>query len=76
MSGVHRHPLFMRARKPFFVVGYVEHIVWDGDETPAVQTYFPAGDLQDLRLAAMAVDHQQLVKTDPIEEFGDLQQGI
>lgn len=76
MAGVHRHPLFMRAEKLFFAVGHVEHIVRDGDEIPVAQAHFPAGDLQDLRLAAVAVDHQQLAKTGPIERFGDLQQGM
>ena len=76
MPGVHRHPLFMRAEKLFFAVGHVEHVVGDGDEIPVAQAHFPAGDLQDLRLAAVAVDHQQLAKTGPIERFGDLQQGM
>lgn len=43
MPGVHRHPLFMRAEKLFFAVGYVEHIVRDGDEIPVAQGWhFPA----------------------------------
>lgn len=76
MFGVYCYLLFMWVEKLFFVVGYVEYVVGDGDEIFVVQVYFLVGDLQDLWLVVVVVDYQQFVKIGLIERFGDFQQGM
>ncbi len=40
------------------------------------QAHFPGGHLQDLRLSAVTVDHQQLAKAGPIQGFGYLEESV
>ncbi len=53
----HRHPLFMRPRNRSSVLGtlFTAGMVM----VPGGAGAFPAGDLQDLRLAAVAADHRR-----------------
>lgn len=76
MARVHRHFLFLRAEKLFFAVGDVEHVVRDEDHIAVTQAHFPGGHLQDLRLSAVTVDHQQLAKAGPIQGFGYLEESV